>query len=282
MLSDIDETIRQILVQVAGLDSSEVEVSFEIPDREWSAGISKPTLNCYLFDMRENRELRQHGMENMMQGGRVAFRQRPVVYLDLTYLITAWTREVEDEHRLLWHTLQTLLRFERLPEQYLQGELRGSEQPIYARTAMPEGVLKSPGEFWTALENQIKPSISYVITVSLDRDRQSVGPPVRTARLRIPADLEQNGRWGWFGGVVRDAAGAPVAGATVRVEERGLETRTDNDGQFRLRIPGPGSFTLTARSGELFQRRSVTIPEPGYDFSLGADAGPSATQPGAS
>lgn len=279
MLSNLDETIRQILVQAGGLDSSEVEVSFEIPDREWSAGISKPTLNCYLFDIRENRELRQHGMESVAQNGRVTFRQRPVVYFDLTYLITAWTREVEDEHRLLWHILQTLLRFERLPDQYLQGELRGSELPIYARTAMPEGVLKSPGEFWTALENQIKPSISYVITVSLDRDRLPVGPPVFTARLRVPADPDDTERWGWFGGTVRGGDGAPLAGATVRVEERGLETRTDADGNFRLRVPGPGTYTLSARLGDLIQQRRVTIPEPVYDFSLGDAAGPPAKRP---
>lgn len=272
MLSNLDETIRQILVQAGGLDPSEVEVSFEIPDREWSAGISKPTLNCYLFDIRENRELRQHGMESVPQNGRVGFRQRPVVFFDLTYLITAWTREVEDEHRLLWHILQTLLRFERLPEQYLQGELHGREQPIYARTAMPEGVLKSPGEFWTALENQIKPSISYVITVSLDRDQLSVGPPVFTARLRVPAERQPEERWGWFGGTVRDG-GAPVADAVVRVEERGLEARTDADGNYRLRLPGPGTYTISARKGELFQQRRVTIPEPTYDLSFGEETG---------
>lgn len=280
MLSDLDQTIRQLLIQAGSLDSSEYEVSFQVPDREWSAGISRPTLNCYLFDIRENRELRQHGLEQFAQNGRAVGRQRPVVFFDLTYLLTAWTREVEDEHRLLWYALQTLLRFERIPDTYLQGELIGGDLPIYARTAMPEGVLKSPGEFWTALDNQIKPSLSYVVTLPVDRDRLAVGPPVRTARVRARELQEFNDRWGWFGGFVRDADGQPLADATVRVEGRSVETRTDAEGRFRLRIPGPGTFVLVAQRGDHVQRRQVTVPEPFYDFSLGESAGPPATKPG--
>jgi len=268
MINELDETIRQLLIKAGGFTPAEVDVKFEIPNREWSATISRPTLNCYLFDIRENRELRQHGMETVAQQGVAAFRQRPQAFFDLTYLITAWTSEVGDEHLLLWRALHTLLRFERIPAEYLQGALTSLAFPIYARTAMPEGVLKSPGEFWTALENQIKPSLSYVVTLAIDRDQIGVGPPVLTARLRLPADPSQETRWGWFGGTVRDKAGAPLAGAEVGIEGRSIETKTDAAGRFRLRVPGPGTHTLVARSGGRTQRRSIEIPELNYDFSL--------------
>ncbi len=304
MLSDLDETIRQILVKgwESKGESSAVEVSFEIPDRQWSTGISKPTLNCYLFDIRENRELRQHGIENVAKGGRIDHRQRPVAYFDLTYLITAWTREVEDEHRLLWYTLQTMMHFERIPDPYLQGALRGREMPIYARTAMPEGVLKSPGEFWTALENQIKPSISCVITLSLNRDEIAVSPPVlkseirpfqmhpvtadqlRPAQIYVPYKDTQlrpaqdktsdesalQGEWGWFGGFVR-SQGQPVAGAEVWIKEHGIKTQTDAEGRYRLRVPSPGTYTLIVRQGGGIKDREREItfsPQSGCDFSL--------------
>src|SRR5579859_636934 len=123
MISELDESIRHLLIKEGQLDPSEVDVSFDIPNREWSAGISKPTVNCYLFDIRENRDLRLHGAQMESMGTRNAARQRPAQRFDLTYLITAWTRAVEDEHRLLWHALQTLLRFESLPLEYLQGTL---------------------------------------------------------------------------------------------------------------------------------------------------------------
>ena len=297
MIVELDESIRQLLIKAGGVDPADIEVSFDIPNREWSAGISKPTLNCYLFDIRENRELRQHGMENKSAGGQIAFRQRPSAFFDLTYLVTAWTREVEDEHRLLWPALQTLIRFEKIPIEYLQGALRESGEPIYARTAMPEGVLKSPGEFWTALENQIKPSVSYVVTLSMLRDRLPVGPPVLTAGLRVPWPGGVDERWSWFGGIVRDAAGAPLGGAAVELErldrrvgggdgldaklaagavgagERTLRASTDREGRYRLRVPGPGRYRLTARSGALVQQREIDIPEPSYDLRLGDSAG---------
>jgi hypothetical protein len=293
MISDLDESIRKILVEAGGFKPNEVDVSFDIPNREWSTGISRPTLNCYLFDIRENRDLRQHGMENMGKNGQVAFRQRPSSYFDLTYLVTAWTREVEDEHRLLWYALQTLMRFDRIPIEYLQGTLLESEMPIYARTAMPEGVLKSPGEFWTALENQIKPSVSYVVTLALQRDRLPVGPPVLTSHLRVTWPGGRDERWVWFGGFVRDEAGAPIPGATVELvadqppaagadaldsqmsagvvasSAHTLRAITDRDGRFRLRVPGPGRYKLTARAGKFTQEREIDIPDTSYDIKLG-------------
>jgi hypothetical protein len=270
MINELDDTIRQLLIKAGGFTQAEVDVKFEIPNREWSAGISKPTLNCYLFDIRENRELRQHGMESVTQNGAVAFRQRPLAFFDLTYLITAWTSEVGDEHLLLWRVLHTLLRFEKIPPEYLEGSLTGLTFPIYARTAMPEGVLKSPGEFWTALENQIKPSLSYVVTLAVDRDQISVGPPVSTARLRFPSPSGVEERWVWFGGVVQDKDGKPVVGAAVGLEGRDVRANTDAEGRFRLRVPAPGHYTLVARSGSSVQRRKIEIPETRYDIAFSA------------
>ena len=58
MISDLDETIKQLLIKKGGLDGGTVDISFEIPNREWSASISKPRINLYLYDIRENHNLR--------------------------------------------------------------------------------------------------------------------------------------------------------------------------------------------------------------------------------
>lgn len=276
MFSDLDETIRQILVKEGRLDPAEIDISFEIPNREWSAGIAKPTINCYLFDIRENRELRQGGVQTE-RSANGATRRRPPLRLDLTYLITAWTRAVEDEHRLLWHALRTLMRFAALPPAILQGELRGHELPIHTRLAQ-EGVLKSPGEFWTALENQLKPSLSYVATLAVDHDAVPAGPPVLTFTTSLRSlELEGAGEADTrLGGVLRDPAGAPLAGVTVRVEGHGAPTTTGPDGRFTLRVPRPGPYTLEARLGETIARREVTVPAPDYSLTLQAAEPPPA------
>lgn len=185
MLSDLDESIRQILIKEGGFDPVDIDISFDIPNREWSGGISKPTLNCYLFDIHENLERRQQGMQTENRGTPMAVRRRAPFYYDLTYLVTAWTRMVEDEHRLLWHTLRTLVRFSVLPDEHIQGTLSDYGLPIHTRTAQPNGVLKSPGEFWGALGNHLKPSLAYVVTVALDRDAFMAGPPVLTTTVRL-------------------------------------------------------------------------------------------------
>jgi hypothetical protein len=184
MISDLDETIKHLLREHIPLDPGEVDVSFEVPDREWSARISKPTLNCYLYDIRENRALREADW-SVARNGSAITRQRPPFRVDLSYLITAWTQAPEDEHTLLWHTLAVLLRFPELPRASLQGALKDQPVPPRTQVAQPDGVLKSPGEFWTALENQLKPSLSYVVTLAIAREKLAAGPPVFTWSARV-------------------------------------------------------------------------------------------------
>lgn len=268
MLSELDETIRQLLIKEGGLDPTEIEVAFDIPNREWSGAISKPTLNCYLFDIHENVELRQQGMRTEKQGTAQAVRRRPPLYFDLTYLVTAWTRAVEDEHRLIWHALRTLARFATMPTKHLQGVLREYDMPIFTRTAQPNGVLKSPSEFWTALENQLKPSLAYVVTLSFERDALPAGPPTLSTRFRFGSTDTTPEDFIWFGGTVRDEQGDQVSGAVVEIEGSAQRDVTDTRGNFRLKVPREGRYTLVTRRGDLLERRELDIPNVSYDITL--------------
>lgn len=278
MINELDETIKEILIAEGGLDPTEVEISFDIPNREWSGGISKPTINCYLFDIRENRELRQSGMQTDKGAPNGASRRRPPMRVDLTYLLTAWTREVEDEHRLLWHVLRTLMRFGTLPPAHFQGALQEHELPIYTRIAMSDGVLKSPGEFWTALENHLKPSLSYVATLALAHDAVLAGPPVLTASTRLRSlqfDRVGNSELR-IGGVLRNETGAPVAGAELRIEGYAGRTSSDAAGRYTLRVPRPDDYTLVVRASETIYRRELAVPASNYDVTLETPEPPAA------
>lgn len=270
MINEVDETIRQLLLKEGGFDPNEVDIAFDIPTREWSGSISKPTLNCYLFDLRENTERRQHGLHTEGKGTNGAARRPPPRFYDLSYLLTAWTRAVEDEHRLLWHALHTLSRFPTLPAEHLQGVLLEHEGTLYTQTAQSNGVLKSPGDFWGALDNQLKPSVGYTVTLALASDAIPAGPPVLTTTLRFrqmrsTAPAEE---FVWFGGTVHDAEDQPVAGATVRLEGRGEQTMTDAEGRYRLRVPQPGQYTLVVEGNGATQRREIEIPAVQYALQL--------------
>jgi hypothetical protein len=277
MLSELDDTIRRLLTVEGQLDPSEVDVSFDIPNRDWSKGISKPTINCYLFDIREHRDLRHGGTTMDVTPTKGVVRRRLPMFVGLTYLITAWTRAVEDEHRLLFHALNTLMRFGVIPNQHVQGSLKQHELPIHTQIAQPDGVLKSPGEFWTALENHLKPSINYLVFLALDFDRLAVGPPVlsSTIRFQTPTGVlrEEVLR---FGGTLRDRDAVPVAGAEVWVEGHRDSVRTDSDGRFLLHVPSPGKYTLVARGKTGLERREVDVPASNFDLTLPGDDVPAA------
>jgi hypothetical protein len=268
MIAELDETIRQLLLREGGLAPSDVDVSFELPNREWSMGISKPTLNCYLFDIRENRDLRQSGMTVVGGGTREAARHREPVRVSVTYLITAWTRQVEDEHRLLAQALYTLIRFPSIPDELRVGALQQQQHPLRTAIIQPDGVLKSPGEFWTALENHLKPSLSYVVNLALEVEKLPAGPPVFVQGMRFHAPLDGLDQMMAFGGVVRNKQGDPMSAVEVRVEGHRGPVFTDDKGRYRLRVPGPGSYTLVARVNGTEKKRSIVIPEPDFDVGL--------------
>ncbi|GAB4196450.1 MAG: hypothetical protein OHK0022_13960 [Roseiflexaceae bacterium] len=270
MISELDETIRQVFITEGGLDPAEIDVSFDLPNREWSGSISRPTINCYLFDIQENRGLRDEGWETERRnGGSTIVRRRPALRYNLTYLITAWTRAVEDEHRLLWHALQTLARMEVMPEAQLQGRLREHGYPIYTTVARSDGAIRST-DFWTALENHLKPSLTYVVTLALERDAVPAGPPVLSSGIRVlprEGGGENDGLHG-LGGSLRDRAGAPVAGALVELVERGMQATTDAEGHFTLHRLAAGRYTLVARDGARETSRSIEVPGQNYDLTL--------------
>jgi hypothetical protein len=297
MLSDLDETIRQVLIKEGDFDPSEVDVSFDIPNREWSAGISKPTLNCYLFDIHERRLLREDGWRIEGRGGREAARRQPPLYFEMTYLITAWTRAVEDEHRLLWHVLRTLARFPLLKESKadqpddlsneplrdcLSGDLRSYPGAIHTTVAQLEGVLKSPGEFWTALENHLKPSLSYVVMLALDRQAIGAGPPVLTTgiRVRLPEAIADDGFR--VDRIFRLEPDTRLGGVVVEVEGLDQRATTDDQGWFQLKDLAPGRYVLLARIDGRAHRREIVIRDPAAsrratrfsDIILGQDGQP--------
>jgi len=150
MIPDLDETLKQLLIQRVPLDPAEVDIAFDLPDREWAAGLSKPALNLYLYDIRENREFRENDWVVERNGNNTGTKRRRPLRVDLSYMITVWTQAVEDQHRLLWHTLATLLRHPVLPTEMLQGELRTTVErlglEVRMDAAQPDGVMKSPAD----------------------------------------------------------------------------------------------------------------------------------------
>lgn len=188
MLHDLDNTLEKLLERDLPTDLVEAtSISFATPDVESIGGT--PAINLFLYDVRENLDLRS-GFESFeRRGDGTAVRVRPAVRVDCSYLITFWPKETgeqsgpKDEHKYLGMVMKALLRYRRLPAELLQGELAGQEPPLHT-VSLQSGYLNSMGEFWQAMGGKPKVAINYTVTISvLVHDDGETVPLVMEGRL---------------------------------------------------------------------------------------------------
>jgi hypothetical protein len=271
MITDLDETIKKLLTDIGKINHGEIEISFDPPDREWSASLgNKPTVNLYLYDIRENHELR--GMEwSIEKNNNTATKKKNAKRINLSYLVTVWTKNVDDQHSLLWRVLHTLIRYPTIPPELLMGALKEQEYPIITYAAQPDGLFGNPADFWAALDNQIRPSFNYVVTLPMDLDIAFTYPIVRTRTLSMKKpDSEPEVIIG-ISGIVH-FKGKPesvVSDATIVAEKANLSCRTDGKGQYSfIRIPGGKQTLQVLVPNKPTRTIEIMVPSPNYDLEI--------------
>ncbi|MCG2783885.1 MAG: DUF4255 domain-containing protein [Anaerolineae bacterium] len=192
MISDIDEVLRKLLVREIEIKGNEVDIQFDQPKREWSSRLNKPTINLFLFDLRENLRLRGSEQYSTISkpDGTSEVRRNPV-RMDLRYLMTAWVKEAEDEHLLLSSALMGLLRNPFLPSDLFSDRLKNQPHPcpLEVATFPPEaGPIDKFTEIWGVLDNEMRPGIMLTVTISVDPYHPLIFTQVRTREMRFLQD----------------------------------------------------------------------------------------------
>lgn len=178
MIEQVDESIRALVTQV--LRGSDVELSFEAPTKEWASRRNKPTVDLFLYDIREDTSRRQVMYEEQRDSnGRVTERKPPPRRFKLSYLVTAWTKRPEDEHRLLSTVLRCFLRYDALPKEVLVGSLADQPLALPVSIAIPPPEDREVPDMWSAMGGEFKPSLDLVVVAPVDTSRlEAAGPPV--------------------------------------------------------------------------------------------------------
>jgi hypothetical protein len=185
MFDDLDRSLENLLKRELPPDLvSQVTISFATPDNQFPPStVSLPAIDLFLYDVRENRDLRDGEWRLERQSDGSAVRKAPLVRIDCSYLITAWPSDsspapAKDEHRLLGEVMKALLRHSTLPTAVLEGSLQGQEPPLPTSTLQP-GRLQSLAEFWQALGGKPKATLSYTVTLGIEPTAPvETGPPV--------------------------------------------------------------------------------------------------------
>ncbi|MBD0388486.1 MAG: DUF4255 domain-containing protein, partial [Nostoc sp. C3-bin3] len=149
MLIFVLQTLAEILAGGTSLTSTE-QIEFSHPGnrREEGAG---PTLNLYIYDIRESKQLQHSGRQverKLTRALQPASVNWAPAWFDVSLLLTAWDRTALGEHHFMSEALTVLLRHRTLEEEFLVPELRG-----YGNLNMTVA-LEPPieiGSLWSAL-----------------------------------------------------------------------------------------------------------------------------------
>ncbi len=178
VIQDVDEALKTLIRREA-LSGSDVDLALDAPTKDWAARRSRPTLNLYLYDIREDMQRRLSAWERVRDANGLSSEHAPVRRFSLAYIVTAWTQRPEDEHRLLSALLGCFIRNEVLPSDVLVGSLLQASMPIYAAIALPPPADRNLSDVWSALGGELKPSLDLIITAPMvDGRLEEGGPPV--------------------------------------------------------------------------------------------------------
>jgi len=225
------------------------------------------TVNLFLFDIRENMELRSNEPIIERNNGQATLH-RPPRRVACSYLVTAWYGSAEKdkelkEQALLSQALQMLSSFSTIPSEMLWESLKAQQPPLPMVTLAADGA-KNPAEFWTALGGKLRPSFTVTVTVSLPALKPEKPMKLVTGRAlhvgekaaggeQLVSRAEEKVMTGPFKifGRITDPEGAPVRGAIVTAtnDKTEISATADDAGRYRLEGLSTGTYTLRAASG---------------------------------
>jgi len=271
MIRDLSETLKAILQDPSvPSEVATADVVFDRPADPFTP--SKTTIDLFLYDIRENTELRSNEQIVERRGSQSITHPAPL-RLSCSYLVTAWpvggAELALQEHRLLSDILVVFGQYPMIPPQFLQGSLIGQDPPL-PMVALHPDALKNLSEFWTSLGNKLRASLTLTVTISVPIYADVPGFLVTTRTAAVaPSQTAPPETMVEVGGRVLDMSAQGVANAIVDILDMGLRETSDTDGRFSfLQVP-TGSHTLRAAAmGYQIKSQSLVVPGRPEDYEI--------------
>lgn len=263
-LADLDELLRSLLQsELDGVQMTGVEITFDAPTRERTSTWRLPAVNLFLYDLREAATPRDRSWHPHDNGG-VATLERAPMRLACSFSITAWTRDVIDEHQLLSQVLSVLLAYPVLAGSMLPPSLRIGTPPVGLGTRVGQAKEEGRADFWSAIGSPYKVSLEYMVTI-LCAAGQSRARGKRVSGRGVTGEAHDDLHT--QAGRVLDAAGRGVADAWVVLPALGPFATTAPDGGFVFDALPSGTHDVLARAPD-GSTTSTTLTVPGPAATL--------------
>ncbi|MEM5774374.1 MAG: DUF4255 domain-containing protein [Anaerolineaceae bacterium] len=280
MIYEINEALRDLLKRELPIRKGDVDIVFDLPKRDWSARLNKPTLNIFLYDMLENIELRgsEQWRKQTNEDGTFTLYRNPV-RVNFYYLITSWAKEVQDEQTLLSSTLITLLRQPNLPDDVLPEVLKNQPVPIRLEVVQNKG-LANISDFWNTMDNDPHPGIRLTVTLSIDPYKPEIVSPVNVSELRFrqnenpelpKADQAEPGSspsksYYTVKGSIASAKYSPST-LKVAVAETGQIITVQEDGKFGINRLNEGDYHIDILYNDrVLRHEKIHVPSAKYEI----------------
>jgi hypothetical protein len=299
MIQDLDESLRALLMselqQIEGLPGIDsLTVTFDPPPSADADTGSRPRVNLYFYNVRENRALRDNNYHYTRRPGseqKETDRQRGAIALDLSFLLTVHAPGGPTlEHRLLSEALGILMRHDSLPTACLMGALRQlTRNEVRLSVAQPDDTAHSdPMLLWQALGGRLRPAIGIIVTMPFnpftpDRVRlvrevvMGIGPGIPPHGPLRPLDV--TGQRVSIAGIITSMQSAsagqpgrkPLPEVLITLEGRPEQAMTDEKGIFYFLNLTPGEYTVVCRKRGMKEvRMQAAAPPRGYSDQLEA------------
>jgi hypothetical protein len=267
MIRDLSETLKAVLQDptfaVVFPELAAADIVFDRPLDPFNP--PKTTIDVFLYDVRENLELRSNEY-TVTKIGSQSITTLAALRLACSYLVTAWpvggAELALQEHRLLTQVLRVLSRYPMIPANFLQGSLAGQDPPL-PMVALHPDALKNLAEFWSSLGSKMKASLTVTVTISVPvfADIQDFLVTTHTTSYANGAGAPPQTVL-HVGGRILDQTSAAVSGALVNLLDANLSVTTDSDGHFDFQPVSSGTHSIQVAAVG-FQPLTQTLTVPG-------------------
>lgn len=264
MIDDLDDALRDLLIRDMPIANNEIDIAFDQPTRDWASRLSRPTLNLFMHDVRENNKLRtQQPYIGATPNGLTATMSVSPVRLDVHYMVTAWANDPGDEHRLLGRMLMVLYRYKALPEEFFYGSLMGNEHDILMKVAQYDQ-RDIRREIWSMLDNEMRPIVDLTLTLSIEPYADWTVPLVRETQVSFgqmdplglngdgggttSSGFSLSGQYYSVTGMIHSAH--PFEYLSVQLAEIATPVTVSPNGRYSIRGLRAGAYTLEIWTGQ--------------------------------
>jgi hypothetical protein len=249
VLNLVDESLEALLRAAVPLSSTDIDVSFDVPNDDWSAKLTRPTVNLHLWDVRRSVTRSITGVETVDRADGTQIRRMALPRVELRYFVTVWSSDARDERTLIGALLVALLAHGEIPTDFVPAALQSVPPPQLAIARADEGDLPDSRRI-------LRLGLHLTATVAVDT---GLGSPLAPAVSEIGLGVRDRSTG------ATDTPLRRIAGECTIPEAVGVTVRSPRGSTT---VNPTGRFLIAARPGdeivvELDPPRTVVAPASG-------------------